>query len=108
MAKKDLLKGNTGLLVLSLIESRDMYGYEIIKELKRKSQNVFELQEGSLYPVLHTLEEQKLVTSYYGETESKRKRRYYKITDKGIKELGAMKEDFAVFTNAASRVLGFV
>lgn len=107
MAKKDILKGNTALLVLSLIESRDMYGYEIIKELKRKSENVFELQEGSLYPVLHTLEEQRLVTSYYGETESARKRRYYSITDKGIRELTEMKKDFAVFTNAASRVLGF-
>lgn len=107
MAKKDLLKGNTGLLVLSLIEGQDMYGYEIIKELKRRSQNVFELQEGSLYPILHALEEQKLVVSYYGETLSARKRRYYKITDKGIKELGTMKEDFAVFTSAANRVLGF-
>lgn len=107
MARNDILRGNTALLVLSLIGQRDMYGYEIIKELKRKSENVFELQEGSLYPVLHTLEEQKLVVSYYGETDSKRKRRYYKITDKGVKALGTMKEDFAVFTNAANRVLGF-
>ena len=108
MAKKDLMHGNTSLLVLSLIEQQDMYGYQIIKELKRKSENVFELKEGSLYPVLHALENEKLITSYIEETDSARKRRYYKITDKGRKELADKKEEFFVFTNAARKVLNFV
>lgn len=107
MAKNDLMHGNTSLLVLSLIEQRDMYGYQIIKELKRKSENVFELKEGSLYPVLHALENEKLITSYIEETESARKRRYYKITDKGRKELADKKEEFFIFTNAARKVLNF-
>lgn len=63
--------------------------------------------EGSLYPVLHTLETQKLVISYYGETESARKRRYYRITDKGKKELAKLTEEFNLFTSAAHRVLSF-
>lgn len=107
MAKNDLMHGNTSLLVLSLIGTQDMYGYQIIKELKRKSENVFELKEGSLYPVLHALENEKLITSYIEETDSARKRRYYKITDKGIKELADKKEEFFTFTNAARKVLTF-
>ncbi len=107
MAKNDLLHGNTGLMVLALIKKQDMYGYQIIKELKEKSENVFDLKEGSLYPVLHALENDKLITSYLEDTDSVRKRRYYKITDKGIKELQSKKEEFFTFTNAASKVLAF-
>ena len=50
---KELLKGSTDLLVLSLLENEPMYGYQMIKELSKKSQNVFRLQEGTLYPILH-------------------------------------------------------
>ena len=50
---KGLLGGSTVLMLLSLIEQKDCYGYEIIKELKERSENVFELKEGTLYPVLH-------------------------------------------------------
>lgn len=107
MAKGDLIHGNTSLLVLSLIETQDMYGYQIIKELKRKSENIFELKEGSLYPVLHALENENLITSYIEETDSARKRRYYHITDKGKKELADKKEEFFTFTTAARKVLSF-
>lgn len=107
MAKNDLMHGNTSLLVLSLIEQKDMYGYQIIKELKRKSENVFELKEGSLYPVLHALENEKLITSYIEETDSARKRRYYRITDKGRKDLADKKQEFFTFTTAARKVLSF-
>ncbi len=107
MAKNDLIHGNTGLLVLALIGKKDMYGYQIIKELREKSENVFDLKEGSLYPVLHALENDGLITSYIEETDSARKRRYYKITDKGIKELGKKKDEFFTFTRAIGNVLAF-
>lgn len=103
---KELAHGSTAMLVLALISKKDMYGYQIIKELKAKSENVFELQEGTLYPILHTLEQNYLVESYYGETDSARKRRYYKITDKGIKELSEKTDEFKVFTTAVGNVLG--
>ena len=54
---RELLKGSTNMIVLSLLESENMYGYQMIKELSKKSQNVFEFQEGTLYPILHALEE---------------------------------------------------
>lgn len=106
MAKNDLLHGNTGLLVLALLDIQDMYGYQIIKELKRRSENVFELKEGSLYPVLHTMETKRMVSSYE-QNSGGRRRRYYRITDKGRRELANQKEDFQVFTAAAKRVLEY-
>lgn len=107
MAKKDIFRGDLGLLVLALIRKSDMYGYQIIKEMKMRSENVFELQEGSLYPVLHSLENQGLVTSYIGETDSARKRRYYRITEKGIREFEEKTQEFYAFTDAARKVLSF-
>ena len=53
---RELLKGSTNLLVLSVLENENMYGYEMIKKIKAKSENVFEFQEGTLYPFLHKLE----------------------------------------------------
>ena len=81
---KELLKGSTDLLVLSLLENKPMYGYQMIKELSQKSQNVFKLQEGTLYPILHTLEEKNYISSYWDETGSK-KRKYYTISKEGKK-----------------------
>ena len=75
MAKNDLLHGSTGLLVMALLSREDMYGYQIIKEMKARSEDRFALQEGSLYPVLHTLEAQKLVASYEGEASGAGARR---------------------------------
>ena len=71
---KELLKGSTDLLVLTLIEKEPMYGYQMIKELSKKSENVFNLQEGTLYPILHTLEEKNYISSYWDETGSKKRR----------------------------------
>ena len=84
------------MLVLSLLENEDMYGYQMIKKLSEKSQNVFELQEGTLYPILHSLEEKNLISSYWDNTGAK-KRKYYSITKKGKKHLKEMKEEWKLF-----------
>lgn len=93
---RELLKGSTNMLVLSLLENEDMYGYQMIKKLSEKSQNVFELQEGTLYPILHSLEEKNLISSYWDNTGAK-KRKYYSITKKGKKHLKEMKEEWKLF-----------
>ena len=62
---KELLKGSTELIVLGVLENENMYGYQMIKELKEKSENVFEFQEGTLYPILHKLEEKGWILSYW-------------------------------------------
>ena len=62
--EKSLVSGSMMLLILRLLEEKDMYGYEMIEALREKSQNVFELKAGTLYPLLHGLEEKNFVTSY--------------------------------------------
>lgn len=76
---KSLVSGSTTMLVLKLLEEKDMYGYEMIDTLRGKSKNVFELKAGTLYPLLHGLEEKGFVESYEKEAVGKI-RKYYHIT----------------------------
>lgn len=84
---KELLKGSTVILILSLLERKHMYGYEIIKEIEKHSGGVFAFKEGTLYPILHSLESKGLVESYWTEAEGTRRRKYYRITDTGKLQL---------------------
>lgn len=104
---KELLKGSTNMLVLSLLEEKNMYGYEMIKELTIKSENIFEFKEGTLYPILHNLEEKNYITSYWDETGAK-KRKYYTITKQGKKHLKEKKEEWKIFSGGINQVLGGV
>lgn len=104
---KELLKGSTNMLVLSLLENENMYGYQMIKKLSEKSQNVFEFQEGTLYPILHSLEEKNLISSYWDNTGAK-KRKYYTITKEGKKRLKEQKEEWQIFIGGVNRVVGGV
>ena len=67
-----------------------------VKKLKEKSQNIFEFQEGTLYPILHSLEEKNYITSYWDDTEIK-KRKYYVITKDGKKHLQEKKQEWKTF-----------
>jgi len=102
---KELLKGSTVGLVLKMLDQKDMYGYEIIKEMELKSGGVFEFKEGTLYPILHNLESDELVEAYW-EVKESRKRKYYKITHKGQKLLSEKNQEWTLFRNAVDRVLG--
>lgn len=104
---KELLKGSTNMLVLSILEKENMYGYQMIKELSKKSQNVFEFKEGTLYPILHNLEEKNYISSYWDESGAK-KRKYYSITKEGKKHLKEKKEEWEIFNTSINRVLGGV
>ena len=95
------------MLVLSLLENEDMYGYQMIKKLKEKSQNIFEFQEGTLYPILHNLEERNYICSYWDDTGSK-KRKYYSITKEGKKHLKEKKQEWQTFSNGVNQVVGGV
>lgn len=104
---RELLKGSTNMLVLSLLENENMYGYQMIKKLSEKSKNVFEFQEGTLYPILHSLEEKNYISSYWDNTESK-KRKYYTITKEGRKHLKEKKEEWKTFSSGVNQVVGGV
>ena len=78
-----------------------------VKKLKEKSNNVFEFKEGTLYPILHSLEEEGLISSYWDDTTGK-KRKYYAITTKGKKSLKEKNEEWKIFSESVNRVIGGV
>ncbi len=79
---RSLVSGSTAMLLLRLLEDKDMYGYEMIETLEQKSNNVFTLKAGTLYPLLHSLEEKNYLTSYESPANGKL-RKYYSITKEG-------------------------
>lgn len=104
---RELLKGSTDLLVLSVLENENMYGYQMIKEIKLKSEGLFEFQEGTLYPILHKLEEKNFIISYWNEVSNKR-RKYYAITAEGKKYYEAKKEEWKTFSESVNQIIGGV
>ena len=101
---KSLLSGSTSMLVLRLLEGRDMYGYEMIENLREKSQDVFQLKAGTLYPLLHSMESKGYVKSYEKEAQGK-VRKYYSLTREGNRYLGEKKEEWQEYTRAVTNVL---
>ena len=101
---KSLLSGSLAMLILKLLSEKDMYGYEMIEVLRSRSQNVFELKAGTLYPLLHGLEEKGLLVAYEQEFSGK-VRKYYQITKQGKGHLTKRKEEWVEYSNAVSHVL---
>ena len=105
---KELMKGSTSILILSLLAEKDMYGYQITQTLKGMSKNVFELKEGTLYPMLHGLENEKAIEAYWLDADNGKRRKYYTITKNGSKLLEHKKEEWAAYTNAVNAIIGGV
>ena len=101
---REATPGGLDLLVLHLLSEREMYGYEIVTELDKRSQSVFQMKEGTLYPLLHRLEKEGAVAAYEGKKEG-RKRRYYRITTKGRGRLAEQKESWRRYARAVNAVL---
>ncbi|MCD8250062.1 MAG: PadR family transcriptional regulator [Lachnospiraceae bacterium] len=101
---RTLLSGSMGMMILKLLSEKDMYGYEMIEALRSRSQNVFELKAGTLYPLLHGLEEKDFLTSYEREVQGKT-RKYYQITKEGRKQLQRKKKERETYSRAVSSVL---
>lgn len=81
---KEVLKGHIDTIILSLLHSKDMYGYEIAKLVREKSNEQFELKEGTLYLSLKRLEKNKWISSYWGDEQGPGgRRKYYKLTPRG-------------------------
>jgi len=104
--EKNLLTGSTTMLLLKLLEEADMYGYQMIDELTKKSKNVFELKAGTLYPLLHTLEQKELVISYEKTADNAKVRKYYSLTENGRHYLNEKKKEWKTYTSAVNDVLG--
>ena len=95
-----MIKGYIESIILSLLIVEDLYGYEIAKRIRAISMNNFEIKEGTMYVVLKRLETNGLVTTYWDDSESGGgRRRFHKITEKGITYLQSKKEEWVFFRN---------
>lgn len=106
MAKNELFSNS--VLVLALLKEKEMYGYQIIEELEKRSNKVFQLKEGTLYPILHSLEKDRLISAREAETVNGRTRRYYAVTEKGLRALAERKEAWNTFSSAVTAILAGV
>lgn len=104
---KTLIAGSSGMLILKLLEEKDMYGYEMIEQLRSRSDHTFDFKAGTLYPLLHSLEDKGLLSSYESN-EAPKKRKYYSITKAGRRYLTDKKKEWKTYTTAVNQVLGGV
>jgi PadR family transcriptional regulator, regulatory protein PadR len=100
-----LLWGTVDLLILEVISAGPTYGYEIAQTVLGRSQGLFDITEGSLYPALHRLERRKWLESFWKEADG-RERKYYKLTAAGRKELAEKKQEWKAFSTGVQGVLG--
>lgn len=100
-----LLWGAVEMLILEVISHGPTYGYEIAQRVTSDSKGYFDLKEGSLYPALHRLEQQKYLSSFWQEVDGRR-RKYYKLSTAGQKALGTKKEAWREFSRSVDGVLG--
>jgi PadR family transcriptional regulator, regulatory protein PadR len=109
MAKTDmdreLKKGSTELLILSLLDGRARHGYDIGRQIELRSQGVVELHVASLYPLLYRLEKRGWVAGRWVEKAGERRRRYYRLTVAGRKVLADQKDTWRAFVSAVNRVV---
>ena len=102
---KTLLAGSTGMLLLKLLEQEDMYGYQMIETLRSRSEHAFDLKAGTLYPLLHALEQKGYITARDEPSAAGRPRRYYHLTDAGRKRLCEKEAEWNAYTRAVGKVL---
>jgi len=106
MISKDLVAASAKPLVLSILSERESYGYEIIRRVKDLSGGQMQWKEGMLYPVLHRLEEQGLVSSEWRTADSGRKRRYYYLKDEGWRALKIEKRQWSMVHSTLTKLWG--
>ena len=108
-AKNDILQGTLTLLVLkTLASNKRMHGYAITTHVQRVSGDLLRVEEGSLYPALHRMEQHGWLKADWGVTEKNREARFYSLTAKGRRQLAVEEDSWARFTEGVGRVLRYV
>jgi PadR family transcriptional regulator PadR len=97
---KDLVAASATPLVLSILSEGESYGYAIIKRVDELSGGELQWTDGMLYPVLHRLERNGYVEASWGESETGRRRKYYRLTERGSEELASQREQWQVVNSA--------
>src|SRR5258705_2133703 len=104
----DLLQGTLDMLILKAVSLGALHGYGVLLRIQQISGEQLEIQQGSLYPALYRLEHQGLITSEWGESDNKRKAKFYSLTAAGRKKLKAETESWNRFSMVVASVLGAV
>lgn len=92
--RREWLKGYIDLIILSLLTVEDLYGYEMAKKMKERSEGLFRLKDGTLYPALKRLEQNQYISGYWLDSEGAARRKYYRITESGLEELARSQEEW--------------
>lgn len=104
-AKSDLLQGTLDMLILKTLALGAQHGWGISQRIQQISQDVLQVNQGSLYPALHRLEEQGLIDAEWGVSDTNRQAKYYSLTRAGRRQLEAEAAQWARITAAVARVL---
>jgi len=104
-ASVDFLKGTLDLMILKTLSWSPSHGYGIARWIEHCTNDVLQVEEGSLYPALHKLEEQGLITAEWGISEHNRRAKFYRLTTAGKKQLVASHDTWARFSDAVFKVL---
>jgi transcriptional regulator len=105
-SRGDMLAGTLDMLVLRTLLSGPAHGHTIAHAIENSSDEVLQVEHGSLYPALHRLEDQRLIASFWGTSENNRKAKYYRMTPKGKKHLVDERSRWESLVRAVTRVLG--
>ena len=103
---REVLTGTVGVLILSLLTEREMYGYEILQEAERRSARAFQLKEGTVYPALHQMERGGLLKARWRESAAGRSRKYYALTAKGRRRAESKRRQWTSISTAMRAILG--
>ena len=103
--KTDLLQGTLDLLVLKALDGNPSHGYAVARTIERVTDDVLRVEEGSLYPALHRMEERGWITSYWGQSENRRRAKFYELTDLGRHQLSVEATEWTRYADAIARML---
>jgi transcriptional regulator len=103
--KADLLQGTLELLILRLLRSGQLNGWDIMQRIQLVSSEVLDVTPGSLYPALHRLEERELITALWGSSENNRRAKFYRLTASGRKQLETERATWERFSGAIDAIL---
>src|SRR4051812_8389080 len=105
LQKADLLQGTLELLILRMLRSGSLNGWDIMQRIQLVSGDVLSVTPGALYPALHRLEERDMILAEWGASENNRKAKFYKLTAAGRKQLEAERETWKLFSGAVDAIL---
>lgn len=105
LEKTDLLQGTLDLLILKVVALGPVHGYGISQRIRQISQDVLQVQQGSLYPALHRLEKRGWLQADWGESDNGREAKFYRLSARGRKQLAQEEETWARLSNAVALIL---